>query len=506
MESATSSPEAAPAIGDRAVGSLAWMMANTAATRVVSFLAQIVLGWLLSEHDFGIYALAISISAVTTLLRDGGVRQLLITRQTDYQSLLGPVFWMAMAFNAGTGLLLAIAAPFAAKAYGEPSLVQLLLIIAVCMPLGTPGVILTTRLQIDLRFRSIATIQAACSLIRYVGAAAFAWWGFGPLSFVLPLPIIAIVEWLGALMLNRERLWRRSPHVGEWGGLFGQAKWVLIGSFAVALLNLGSNLVIGLFDTTETVGVYFFAFQIIIQIAVVLSANANQVLFAALARIAAEPERKRRAVIRSLRQIMLLSVPMCVGLAVTFGPLEEIVWRGRWAAAAAAVTALGAFYAFAVLPGVALAAQQARGDYRGSAVGILLLGLASLAAAAAGAWLSDSATGIAVWVGSVGAIASLGYVAYALAPTGISLADILGATVPIWVIGIASGALAIGAGWGIGHVHAVIRLVLISAVFVAAFGLLTRMTMPSTLLESLALVPARLRGMAGRFLLLPAAE
>ena len=51
------------------------MAGSSLATRVGSFAAQIALGRLLSDEDFGVYAIAISIGALASVLRDGGAHR-----------------------------------------------------------------------------------------------------------------------------------------------------------------------------------------------------------------------------------------------------------------------------------------------------------------------------------------------------------------------------------------------------------------------------------------------
>src|SRR5690606_3983888 len=114
-----------------------------------------------------------------------------------------------------------------------------------------------TRLQVDLRFREAGMILTAAALVRYIGAVLFALAGFEALSFVLPLPIIALVEWGMGWWYTRERLWRRSASPGLWLRLFAQTKWVLVGTFGIAAVNLGANIVIGLFVALSIVGAYF---------------------------------------------------------------------------------------------------------------------------------------------------------------------------------------------------------------------------------------------------------
>lgn len=506
-------PTAAPAMGHSVVRGSLWMLLNTAITRGASFLAQIALGWLLSKHDFGVYALAMSVSMLAAVLRDGGVKQLLVQRQGDYHRLIGPVFWMAFAFNTLTGIIIAGLAPLLAVAYHESQVAWLMLVIAISQPLGTPGAILATRLQIDLRFREAGAIASVSAVVRYLGAVALAWLGFGPLSFVLPLPALALIEWGLGWWYTRERPWRAGAVVRSWWGMFGQARWVLAGTLGVAALNMGANVVIGFLVPLNVVGVYFFAFQIVVQVGMLMAANVTQVLFAALSKIADDPERKRAALGRALRQVMLLSGPLCMGIVVTFAPLELLIWKGKWADAADAVELIGLFYPATMAASVALAAVQARGSFRAWGLGLLFMAVVTLAGAAAGAALHGTAAGVAAYAGIAGMAAALLVTVWGLVGSGVSVGAILRDTFPAWLLSIAAAAAAMnidmhvvqpalppftGAGEGLPlqRLALVLRLAIISGCFVSIFAVLVRLLLSEHLREGLDVTPQRLRPLA----------
>src|ERR1043165_8770142 len=86
-------------LSTRVQWSTLWMMLNTGFATVVGIISQIVMGWLLSQNDFGLYAIAISVSAFTALLSDSGLRNLLIQRHEEFDLLEGPIFWLSVALT-----------------------------------------------------------------------------------------------------------------------------------------------------------------------------------------------------------------------------------------------------------------------------------------------------------------------------------------------------------------------------------------------------------------------
>src|SRR5215218_392322 len=479
-----------------------WMMLSAAIQRGASFGAQIVLGWLLTQRDFGVFALAMSIAALAGALRDGGVRQLLIQRHADYDRLLGPMFWMALAFNTLTGVVLAAVAPIVAWGLDEPTLVRLIVILAVAQPLGTPSAILTARLSIDLRFREAGRIAAVSSLVRYLGTIALAAAGFGPLSFVLPLPVLSLIEWGMAYAYTRENPWARSANPRVWPRLLAEARWIFIGSFGIAALNLGAALTIKPFVSTAVVGVYYFAFQVIVQVGMLLSANILQVLFPAFARINDDPARLSSAASRALRQLMLIATPMCLGLAATFGPLELLIWHGKWKAAADAVRVIALLYPAVIASSVPLALQQARGSFRSSGLTLVAMGVASLGGSMVGAMVAGTAVGIAIFTSLATGAVSIAVTWATMRRTGVSGKGVLAALVPAWLVSCMAFAVSY---WLDGLLADRSTPILFRAgasgvVFLAVFCATARLSIPSHVAEALSIMPPRIRGSAARLL------
>jgi O-antigen/teichoic acid export membrane protein len=485
-----------------------WMMLSAGIQRGASFGAQIVLGWLLTERDFGIFALAMSIYALAGALRDGGVRQLLIQQHAHYDRLLGPMFWMALAFNTLTGVVLATAAPHVAWALHEPSLVSLIVILAIAQPLGTPSAILTARLSIDLRFREAGRIAAVSSLVRYLGTIGLAAAGFGPLSFVLPLPVVSVVEWGMAYAYTRENPWSRSANPRTWPRLLAEARWIFIGTFGTAAVNLGAALTIKPFVSTAVVGVYYFAFQVIVQVGMLLSANILQVLFPAFARITDDSARLSSAASRALRQLMLIATPMCFGLAATFGPVEMLIWHGKWKVAADVVRAIALLYPAVIASSVPLALQQAGGRFRSSGLTLLSMGVASLGGSMIGAMVARTAVGIAIFTSVATGGVSIAVTWVTMRRTGVSGKGILAAIVPAWLM----SCMAFAASYWLDGLladrgtPALIRVGASGAIFVVVFCATARLFIPGHVEEALSVMPPRIRGPAARLLRLGAAN
>lgn len=533
------SPNQSGGYAKKVVHGSIWMIANTIASRVGSFASQIFLAWWLTKSDFGIVGIALAISGLVSVLRDGGIRQILLKRHTEHDKLLGPCFWMALAFNIVLAILLTLASfPFS-RLYGDARLIPLLAIIGWSIPLGTVSGVLLTKLTADMRYRESASVITTSAMIRYITSVIFAYMGFGALSFVLPNILCALAENALTYYFARYRPWLHSPHPNQWWGLFLSSRWALLASLGIAGMNQGPSGMIGLAAPVEVVGIYTFASLIVIQIGILLSTNINWVLVPVFTRLADDEHRKRAAVLRTLRQLSLVATFISLGLAVTYRPLESLVWREKWASSILPVQIMGAGYAINVLLSISLAIQQARGQFRAWGIGLILLAVGTMASAYVGTLIGkpelDKAIAFALcsptfwpyvaermWISSIfialtiagfGVCASLLHLVVALKPLGVGRREVVKNALFVWSVGLLAGALTIAVDALVGaplrdalsHHFGADAGVSIAEVFLfgatgifycAVFAILVRTVLPEALLETIQMFPGRWRALA----------
>jgi PST family polysaccharide transporter len=506
------------------------MALATVVGKLATFVAQIVLGWLLSDGDFGVYATAIAVAGFVMLFRDGGVRELLIQRgQAHYDRLVGPVFGMAVSINLVTSVALALLAGPISHAFTQTPedaarLKPLLWIIAASLPLGTPAAILQARLRMNLQFGVLSRIQIVSSILRQASTVGFALAGLGPLSFVLPLIACALYEGFASWRATRETPWSRSWSPGQWPALFATTIWLCFGSVSNFMLDMGDQAVISLFVPSQTVGTYYFAVMIMAQLGVLMSYNLQLVLMPALTRLKDNPDRLREALLKSLRVLMIVAAPGCLGLAVLMEPVERVLWHGKWAAAVLVVQIFGIFYPLRITFGATTALMQSQGRFRAWSLKTFLEGLCFMGGAAIGAVVGERglipglnhAAHIALGVGVGMLISRTLVLSLSLASVGATFRQRVMCVVPAWVLAVAVAGLcwAADAGfisptalaaqaWLVDHakLHPRLSESLVQVVRAAGLFMLycslylpaARMLLPGHLREVLESVPARLR-------------
>ncbi len=453
----------------RAVGGgMTWMVVSMVLTRVVTFLAQILLGKWLLPKDFALYATATSIAGFIMVCRDMATGHLLVQRgREQYNELAGPAFWIAMAYNVSVaGITAVIAVPLAQRVYHEPELAPMLWVMALALPLGAVGNVLFARMRLDMKFRAFSIEQAWSAIVRQLAMVVCARMGMGPMSFAWPILFYTLFDAVACWWLTRDSAWMRPPAFRLWGGMVRQALWLMINSLANFAMDFGPFLLMGPilvwslngFKTAaqsgeaafkaassaayDVTGYYFFAYQITAQIGVMLAYSSVVVLVPALQRMKNDPERQRLASLRALRTLMMGGSIASIGLATVMGPLEHILWHGKYDASVPAVMIFGAFYPWRITFGLCTSVLMAQGAFRRLAVLSAFDCMGLMAAAAAAATFSPTVSGIAWWTGGwvmFSRVVGTWYVFYKM---GTSARATSAALFPAWLVALAAFAIA----------------------------------------------------------------
>jgi O-antigen/teichoic acid export membrane protein len=191
-----------------AVQSAAWYGATRLWGQLVSWAVTILLARMLVPHDYGLFAIALSILALLELLQEFGLGTALIQRQNLRGQQVNAVFWVVASAS-----LLLTAATFVAsgtisRMYGEPSLAWPLRLLCLTFLLNSVGTVPYSLLTkaINLRQRSLAEALGATTAALVALALAYLGYGVGALvighlcrAVVLNLLLFVFARWAPGL-------------------------------------------------------------------------------------------------------------------------------------------------------------------------------------------------------------------------------------------------------------------------------------------------------------------
>ena len=372
---------------------MTWVASSNILSRAISLLGQVVTAWLLLPEDYGAYAFAISISAAVAALRGGGIAQLIIKDGSSYDSKAPLYFTYTLALNViAMTLLMAPALIYLSK---KPSVGVVLLAVAIAIPLGTHATVYKAKLAVDHRFKEIASINLGSALVWQAGVVGFALMGFGAKSFALPVIMQAIYESVVSArhVKTTSSLW--SVRTGGYRNIFKQTRWIMLSTAALAFATTGNYFAVGIITDARTVGIYFFAFQLIVAISTPVNMAIETVLPALLARLNGDGSRQIRAFSRTVAVISSAGLSAYGAMLITLPIAIHLTWRGKWDMATPAVLTLAVCVPAWLLVAAGRALIEARGLWRYRFVFLAVYGVGGMSSAAIGGLLGRGVQPIA---------------------------------------------------------------------------------------------------------------
>jgi O-antigen/teichoic acid export membrane protein len=309
-----------------------WTVFQTVGTKVILFVNQMALAWLLAPDDFGKIGLAYTVTAFVALLVNPGIDVILVRRGRRFHLWSTPAFYFGLLTAALGCSVILIAAPIAARSYETPELVGVLAVLAFSTPLAALMLVPTAKLRSEMRFKAIAMVVLFQTVLQTVLTIGFAQAGFRVYSFALPMPIVYLSSAALLWAVARPKIKLRNP-LRHWKYLIGDSSYILGARVLHTATGQADYIVLGGLYGSSVVGPYFFAYVLAKQAARLSAGSLQLVLTAGLSRLPTHSTQQTLAALRATRSVALLGMPMCMLQAALVDPLLRALYGEKWLAA-----------------------------------------------------------------------------------------------------------------------------------------------------------------------------
>ena len=355
-------PQRSRGLGEKSALGVAYLMSSTLAAKVIAAVGQIALAWLLSEDDFGVFALSFTVIAFTQVLDQAGISDVLIHRKR-FRLWAVPGFWFALVLGVMSCLIVLISAPIASAIYGDDQVFWMLLILAAASIPNALMVVPRAQMSRQLRFRGLAALNLAILTARTVLTVVLAVVGFGPYSFAVPLPIVqaaaAVFMWWWV-----RPPWSFSPQLRRWRHIVAHSSQSLGSGLLTYATDQMDYILLGIFKTVQWVGLYSFAFHFAAQMIQILTSNLTQTLFPALTQLNRNPTAQFQAFLKAQRILAMVGVSACLIQAGATEPLVRLICPPKWEPSIVLMQILSLGMATRMVAGSSFALLKSQGDFR----------------------------------------------------------------------------------------------------------------------------------------------
>jgi O-antigen/teichoic acid export membrane protein len=311
------------------VRGLGWKLVSQIAIQGTRLAVGITLARLLTPHQFGLAAMALVITAFVVPFADMGLGSALVQRPTIDETDRSTVFWASVGAGVGLSLLGFALSPLIADFYGDDAVAPLVAVLCLSFAITSLGATQRSLLARAMNFRSLELRTVAGTVAGGVGAVVVAAMGYGAWAFITNEIVLALVS---TVLLWSLVPWRPQFRFGRrnFRELSGYGGRVLGGASFTNLSRNADNLLIGRYIGAHALGLYAFAYNLMLASLMRIVAPLQQVIFPALSRIQHDRRRLASSWIRGTRLIAATSGPILAGVLVTAPDLVPLVFGEKW--------------------------------------------------------------------------------------------------------------------------------------------------------------------------------
>ncbi len=307
---------------------------------LLSSVGTVILARLLTPADYGLVAMVTVLLGFISIFRDMGLSEATVQRQNISHGQISTLFWINVGFGILIMCVVVALAPAVEWFYGTASLASLTVAYAVGFPISAAAVQHAALLRRQMRFVVLAMAEIGSLSAGLLATILLAWFGArywalvaGRLTEALSF---CVGVWLGSGW--RPGLPRRNQDVRSMLAFGGNLTGFSIVNYVARNID---NLLIGKAWGAQQLGLYSKAYTLLLLPLRQINNPIGAVAVPSLSRVADDPERYRRAYLRMLEKITILTMPGTAFLIATSDWLVRLVLGPQWTEASRLFAILG---------------------------------------------------------------------------------------------------------------------------------------------------------------------
>ena len=306
-----------------------------AISQVVKIFVQLInivyLARLIPPSEYGIMAMALVIINFGMLIRDLGTAAAIIQRKDIDDKIINSIFWLNLYMGLGIAICIILSSPLISYFFREPKLIMVLLCISIIFPLSSSSSAHLALLERESKFKKIASVEIASSLIGVLVALFLAYKNFGVYSLVCQT---IIFNALSTVQFWKASKWRPSfSNMFDFLGLkeiFGFSAHLSIFNLINYFSRNADSFIIGRYMASSVLGAYSLAYRIMLFPLASLTFVATRALFPILSKNQDDHDTLKKTYLDCVFGILFIVVPLMSGLAFLSKPFIILIFGKEW--------------------------------------------------------------------------------------------------------------------------------------------------------------------------------
>ena len=293
-----------------------------------------VMARLLNPDDFGLVAMATTVTAFVGVFADVGLSMATIHSQKLDQDTVSALLIVNLAAGFVLMLVAWLMAPLAAWSFNDPRVFHLVLVLALAIPITAAGAQHKALLIRNMRWMSLYGVNLGSLVCGCAVGIAMAWGSdFNYWSLTIATLTTALLGTLGQWMLSS---WRPS-RVGNWKGTRSAINFGVNFSAFNAINYFhrqADNILIGYYLGSAQLGFYTRAYSIFTLPISLVNGPLTTAFIPALSRLQTKSSQWRKAFLDMLALVTIVGSAIAASLFVLAAPLVTLLLGPSWAASA----------------------------------------------------------------------------------------------------------------------------------------------------------------------------
>lgn len=329
---------------DQAVSGVRWTAFSTGGAAIIQFVQLVIIARLLSSRDFGLMGMVTLVVGLGQAFADMGLSAAVIQRQEISRNQLASLYWL----NVGAGLTISVAvailAPLGAVMFSEPELTAYVVTASSVFLISAIGTQFQALFEKELQFRLLAIQELAGTTVGAIVSVILALQNLGVWALVWGYVSAATVK-CAVVAVPGWRQWKPGwrMRAADLKGFIGFGMYQM-GERCINYFNFRSDqFVIGMVLGAQALGIYNFAFSLVVQPQSRINPILTRVAFPVFVRFQDDESRLRRGYLRMLRLLTGINAPLLLGLAVVAPSFIPLTFGQKWGNAIPLVQTLALF-------------------------------------------------------------------------------------------------------------------------------------------------------------------
>lgn len=317
----------------QAVSGVKWNGVSVGFVTGLSFITTAILARLLSPSDFGMMGMIMVVIGFAQAFSDMGLSNAIIQRQDVPENHLSSFFWVNIIMGMLIFACVLLIRPLAVTYFKQPGLSRYLFVSSALFIIMPFGQLFSTLLTKELKFRTLAKLEIAGSLVYSIFSIALALSEFGVLSLILGQLIRSVFD-VGARFFVFRNTWWPKLHFN----IKEIRSYLSFGAFQMGertLNYLSANvdyIIIGRILGPASLGYYTIAYNLMLTPLTKINPVLTRVAFPTFSRVQNDNFKIRQGYCKIIKYISLLSFPMLAGMFVVAPEFIRLVYGEKWEA------------------------------------------------------------------------------------------------------------------------------------------------------------------------------